>query len=392
MKFLNLSYYKTANIDFPLELTPKHVTVNNIGLEYIRTELLKLAESDYGKQLIDTLYKKTDLVILNDTVARHGIHYKHFMSDILKERVNSLFSQKEQISVQLLTSHNIFYNNQLEKRRDNLRIICSDYLNMLIEHIDNDSIYIKLQLWVVANSEEKLCEICKNKFKPINLPHWVYYPSHGHTSICYECPVRKDPSLDEMKYLIKELVEVCNFIPNANFHPLSKSFSERIDSSIWSKVCDIILQMGVIGNDSLNSNTIFKRMFGSWFKALAESDVLPEGVLNTGRGVRCIAKSGNECNSLDEMFIDNWMFERDIVANKEPLYPKHPIFNQYGKRRADWYFKGYFIEYFGLKGEEHYDKKTIEKIKLSEELNLNLISIFPSDLKDLSNKLSIILT
>jgi hypothetical protein len=143
--------------------------------------------------------------------------------------------------------------------------------------------------------------------------------------------------------LINKLVTKCNFIPNSN---------------------KIIFDLGIKANTSSSSNKKINTKFGSWFKALISSNVLPNGTLKTSRGIRCLAKSGNECLSLDEIFIDNWLFEKNIKAEKEPLYPKYPEYNKSGRRRADWKIN-----------------------ELSKALNLKLISINPSDLNNLSEKL-----
>ncbi len=48
------------------------------------------------------------------------------------------------------------------------------------------------------------------------------------------------------------------------------------------------------------------------------------------------------------------------------------------------------IEYFGLTGDEKYDKKTSEKIILAERHRIELFAIYPADLADLNSKLGIL--
>jgi hypothetical protein len=196
----------------------------------------------------------------------------------------------------------------------------------------------------------------------------------------------KNPSKIDLIKSIPELVETCKFIPNSDFNLLNNSFTSKVRNENWIQTAKIILNMGIGGFSSDN----FNLHFGSWFKALVESNVLKDNVLKTGRGFRCVAKSGNECNSLDEMFIDNWLFDKGFIAIKEPMYPKHELYNPSGRRRADWLVNGYFIEYFGLAGDEKYDKKTVEKILLAKELDLKIIAVFRENLRSIDEKLSVL--
>lgn len=79
--------------------------------------------------------------------------------------------------------------------------------------------------------------------------------------------------------------------------------------------------------------------------------------------------------SLGEKTIDDFLYLCDISHEREPYYPE-------GQYRADFNVKGVFIEYFGLKGNLEYDKKTKFKQQLCKKHDIQLVSIFP---KDLSN-------
>jgi hypothetical protein len=128
--------------------------------------------------------------------------------------------------------------------------------------------------------------------------------------------------------------------------------------------------------------------WSSWFKALASSDVLPDGVMATSRGIRCLAKDGHECYSLDEQRIDDWLSAHNLKHDREPLYPDHPSLNPHGKRRADWLVGDVYLEYFGLTGEKVYDKKTDEKVMLAAQLGIALVAVYPSDMRSLDKTLS----
>jgi len=133
------------------------------------------------------------------------------------------------------------------------------------------------------------------------------------------------------------------------------------------------------------------RKFGSWFTALARTGALPEGVLRTARGIRCLARDGHICHSLDEQRIDDWLHSHGLVHDREPVYPNHPDLNPSGKRRADWQVNQTVIEYFGLVGDPEYERKMDEKIMLAQQLGIPMIAVYPSDLEQLDKKLECLL-
>lgn len=123
--------------------------------------------------------------------------------------------------------------------------------------------------------------------------------------------------------------------------------------------------------------------FGSWLNALIQSNVLENGARKTARGIQTIAKDGHVCLSLGEKTIDDYLYAKGVIHSKEPRYPE-------GNYRADFLIEKTFVEYFGLTGDEEYDKKTMLKKKICKKHSINLISIYPADLvsfKKLESKL-----
>lgn len=384
-KFLELTFYNNRDFIFPNYLLPT-IEKSQVG---IQTHYVDLSNSAYGKAVFEQFHIKSDIDLFENLINEHGVFFEKFLSAIFRHRIHPFFINEEN-SNYLLNSCKEYYG-KVENRNRLIDIIKYDFLKISLICLKNDALYKKLQKSELEKSKTIKCVICDNLYKPIKLPDWVYYGSNGNDKICYECPITSTQNKQEIKTLIKELVNTLNFIPNADFNPVDINFSSRVKRENWVGVCKIIFQIGVSGTDTLSSESIFKKKFGSWFKALVESNVLENNILESSRGIRCIAKSGNECNSLDEMFVDNWLFENNIISIKEPLYPFHPVYNKSGRRRADWKVNDYFIEYFGLKGEEAYDIKTKEKLLLADSLNLKLISIFPSDLNNISEKLNILI-
>jgi hypothetical protein len=379
--FLDLTFYKNRESNFPNHLKPT-IDSNLIG---IITHYVELSENKYGKKVFETFKEKSDATLLQDLIIKHGVFFEKFYAKHLRLRVNIYFNSSQD-TAEFISLCNENYQKDF-KQSTAIKIIKEDFIKISLNNLKNQTLYDKLKQSVQTFSLIKKCEICGNQFKIINFPDWLYYGTNGNVSICYECPLNYNSKKSEMIPLINKLVEECNFIPNSNVNPINNNFSSRIPKENWVNVCKIIFELGIEADISQKSNDKINKKFGSWFKALVVSNVLPNGTLQTSRGIRCLAKSGNECLSLDEMFIDNWFFENNIKTEKEPYYPIHPQYNKSGKRRADWKINDYYIEYFGLKGEESYDLKTKEKIELSEILNLKLISIYPSDLNNLGEKL-----
>ncbi|MFW5879513.1 MAG: hypothetical protein ACOCUV_01680 [bacterium] len=91
-------------------------------------------------------------------------------------------------------------------------------------------------------------------------------------------------------------------------------------------------------------------------------------------GYTCLAKDGHKCNSLVEAKIDDFLSDNKISHEKEPPYPNSTW-------RADFKVNDIYIEYFGLLGNVHYDKKTEAKIQFAEKNNIKLIAIYPNDIE-----------
>ncbi len=116
-----------------------------------------------------------------------------------------------------------------------------------------------------------------------------------------------------------------------------------------------------------------KELFGSWFNALIDAELLEDGSRRTSLGTQCLARDGHMCFSLGEKTIDDMLYALKIPHGREPAYPE-------GNLRADFIVNGIFIEYFGLAGDPDYDAKTNKKKMICKEHELALISVFPKDL------------
>lgn len=188
------------------------------------------------------------------------------------------------------------------------------------------------------------------------------------------------PDEEELQFLVPAFVQACGFIPPASATPINYAFCSRLSPARKREAFRAYAHMGGIKH--------VKHKFASWFHALAETGALPGGVLPTARGVRCLAQDGHACHSLDEQRIDDWLSANAVPHEREPYYPEDSLLNPKGNRRADWRVGESLIEYFGLVGEEHYDKKMSEKMLLAQRHGINLIAIYPANLEELDSLLS----
>ena len=225
----------------------------------------------------------------------------------------------------------------------------------------------------------KKCKYCGKEFIPI-LPNRIenivkFYPINNSINEVNFCAMHFPPlekydknSLNR----IKKLVDVIGFIPSSNFHT-DYNYLKGLDKKVFEKA--IILLNDIPGFQSL------KDEYSSWLNVLVEAGVLTRNILKTPRGYMCLAEDGHLCRSLGEKNIDDWLYSNGIPHEREVRYPGSKAF------RADWKVGEYFIEYWGLKGQEDYDEKMEIKKKLAQKYGISLISITPMELPFLDSKL-----
>jgi hypothetical protein len=194
------------------------------------------------------------------------------------------------------------------------------------------------------------------------------------------CEIVQSPTREDLQDLVPAFVEACGFIPRASANLTNQSFTLRLPEETKLEAFRLYGEMGRISH--------VQKVFGSWFKGMAETGALPDGTKRTSRGTRCLAEDGHECHSLQEKQIDDWLYQNDIQHEREPEYPQHDQFNPTGGRRADWLLEdGRYVEYFGMQGDESYDRKSAEKRKLAEASGIELVEIYPDDLGHLGKRI-----
>ena len=349
--------------------------------------LRRLSETPFHDHVFSKYGQETDYSLFIDILQRHGIFIEKFFHRALRQRVLSemVVDPKELGNLKVLLDSAWGYKTATgQKASDDVFFVVDHiFTQHLIRAIDEPSNYDILNEWYRQNTQLRQCVVCGSSYRLIDLPDWIYAASNGMQTCCMKCRIVGRPSKDAILPHLSDFVDACGFIPPSEATPLNYLFTSRLSPEQWPSVFTAYGKMGGV-------EYVIKK-WKSWFKALASSGVLPDDVMITSRGIKCLAKDDHECFSLGEQQIDNWLTDHSLVHEKEPVYPTHPILNPNGKRRSDWLVGDVYIEYFGLTGGKTYNKKTDEKIMLVKQLGLTMIPIYPADMKSLDKKLGCLL-
>lgn len=129
------------------------------------------------------------------------------------------------------------------------------------------------------------------------------------------------------------------------------------------------------------SGNAYLNMFGSFKKALNEAGYENQKIFET--------KNGTKCNSTYELKLAQVLESYNIFFKNE-VYYKNVIPNFKRRYRFDFVInmnnKKYYIELFGIEGNELYKKRKQEKIQICAENNIPLIQLYQSDIYSKTNK------
>jgi len=224
------------------------------------------------------------------------------------------------------------------------------------------------------------CPICQNehtwKDKTYEYTKSFYgVPPYFH-EICFNCldiainqNYKKNITKTDLD-CFHQISNIIGSIPSKNMFEVLFVQSKKLDTA--SRTVRIMKEM----------NTFEKiiRKYGSWFAVLVRSGCLPEGARKEHYGTRVLSKDGHECLSFGEMHLDNMMHKHSLKHKKEVSYPNSNMV-------CDWVIElennKIYVEYFGLLGNEDYDKKIEMKRLLAKENRLTLIEFYPFDFQDL---------
>lgn len=142
-------------------------------------------------------------------------------------------------------------------------------------------------------------------------------------------------------------------------------------------------------NNDFPSLKAYTRIWGSFNNALLELGMTPVCFeIKSAFSKKCLSIDNHICNSTEECIVDNYLYSKNIVHEREVLYPYHPLYNVNHMKRCDFFIKTangipIYIEYAGLVTNKAYAEKLNQKQQLALILNLNLIIIYPHQLGQL---------
>lgn len=99
-------------------------------------------------------------------------------------------------------------------------------------------------------------------------------------------------------------------------------------------------------------------------------------IMNQRRGIggyKSIASNGVACSSLGERMIAEFLIDKQIIFEKEPLYPHHAAYNPNTAMRADFKVGNLWVELAGMMNLPEYAKKMENKKLLGRSLGLELL-------------------
>lgn len=137
-------------------------------------------------------------------------------------------------------------------------------------------------------------------------------------------------------------------------------------------------------NEEMGGILTYHRYFGSYSSACEEAGLDVNRCLFGEENVVFKSKNGDVCLSKSEMIITDFMIDNNIPYQKSEklLYTKFIEDDRFGTRRFDWLINNSIIvEYFGMMDKNHYKERTEYKLNLCKENNVEIIELYPEDLR-----------
>ncbi len=136
-------------------------------------------------------------------------------------------------------------------------------------------------------------------------------------------------------------------------------------------------------SNNLPSDTTYRRYFGGYRKACEILGLKPNYTLFGAPLNVCLSKNNDTCDSYSEVFITNFLIDNNIKYIKNKSYKNLFNINDFGMKRFDWYLPdtNIVVEYFGMMGNVDYEEGVKTKQFLCNKYNINLLSIYPKELK-----------
>jgi len=330
-------------------------------------KIIKNGSIAFTKEEIERIIFDSKIISVVDLSKKYN-RDESTISNVLKRNkispVKNDFWWTEDEELFLINNYNNFSTKELENKLNRgrktitkkARLMGLQRINNSGEFRKNPSIINEKESLYILKNYDKLTtvEIARNLGrKSVDI---ILFCKRNNLSFIKS---RKDPNNFSNKKLLNELIEMSKELgrcPNIN---------------------------EISNNISLPSVDIYFDRFGSFTNACEKAGLIP----NIGRyGTQCYSKNHDFCYSIQEQIITDYFIDNNIRYIKECPYSKI-IKNKSVRYVMDWLVnENIVVEYFGMINDEKYNKKTKEKIKICKNDNVEMISIFPKDLKILSKK------
>lgn len=360
--------------------------------QYTKEEIIELAQKwfeKYGKLVQRDLLHKNGLPSSSQVKKHFGSLQNLLKEANIKSTTNpNLFNRKQLSDDELLRNYKFFVENHL---KTHMFLPTNDDLNKC-ESMKSVSLYISRfgsfdninRLIGYQGYNNKVLEqdmirkykrACKD-YKHVLNSREITKLSQSTNNYIYST----EAYLNHFGTL-HNLQELCGFDKTVPGKGVTKE--ELIEKLQW---------LGkILGRRPVESDLkLYKRMpsgnsylneFGSFKNALNKAGFEKQKTLKT--------KNGTKCNSTYELKLAQVLESYDISFQKE-IYYKDVISNFKRKYRFDFVIninnRKYYIELFGIKRNELYEKRKQEKIRICAENNIPLIQLYQNDIYSKTNK------
>lgn len=240
----------------------------------------------------------------------------------------------------------VFNNKERGPRSaDTKQRISTSVLTTLVNRVDSD----KADKFISDNTHRS-CSVCSRQFKPTSTGKKTCSASCGHV-------LRTGHPMYSESEVIQYLAQ--------SEQALGRTPQRRE------------LDVGYV--------TAAKRLFGSYNKALLACGIPPNSFKYQKNAVVC--KDGHTCDSINESYVDEWLFTHNIPHTPHTKYPVDRKF------MCDFFLptKGIWLEFLGIYSNKQYDSHYEEKLLYLKEHGIHPICLYPSDLNKLDRSLSFLL-
>lgn len=369
--------------------------IDNHGYKiYDRNEIINLVQEWYekhGKIVIRDLKHRNGLPSVTQVINTFGSFQKCIKeAGIPTDDKEHLFRREKLPDEEMLNRYKMFVEEHL---KTHIYLPTNDEVDAC-EYVPNTCCYIKR-----FGSFEKINELIGYNQKEFNLKAlendmlFKYKRAcndFGHTLSSREitklCKENNDYIYSTEAYLvhfgsIHNLQDICGLTKTIPGKGMSKDELIFKLRELGNKLGRRPVQTDLYLYPDMPSAAVYLSRFGSFKEALKEAGFSNIRILKTRSGVRL--------NSVYELKFAQVLESYQIVYENE-VYYKDIIPNFTKRYRFDFVIlindTKYYVELFGIEGNEDYDNRKKEKIEICSQYNVPLIDLYQKDIYAKTNK------